>query len=174
MINSSDKNVELTFEQLEQLDVFSKRLSALENNITITSKNLNVLMKEVIKATREKEYQEELLSTTTVAIERKKAELASLENSVRLKEEEIARFTSDEQARKQTLEQKETDIAERIIKLEETENQIREQQESVRAETEKQAIDRENLNKSMEAFSEAIKTVTWKSNKEQLKDQAMQ
>jgi chromosome segregation ATPase len=82
MIDNSNENVKLTFEQMQQIDTVQKRLSNIENEVIIAQKNLNVVNKDVLKATREREYQEELISKLNIEIELKTQEKIKLETAV--------------------------------------------------------------------------------------------
>ena len=78
MINSPTENVKLTFEQLQQIDVVQKQLANLQSEINIASKSLNVLKKDCDKVTKERIYQEELLSNLTVDVKKVEDRLGEL------------------------------------------------------------------------------------------------
>lgn len=71
MIEAPEKNLELTPEQVEKEAIFRQRLQNLENEISIATKNLKVIKADVEKATKEKTYQEEILSNISSNVEEK-------------------------------------------------------------------------------------------------------
>ncbi len=161
-----DKNMELTFEQLEQLDAFNIRLSKLEHNIRTSSKELNILSKEVIKATREREYQEELHTELLEKIKIKQAEFSSLEKSVLQMETSIANTRKEEGSIKESLAKEKAELDDRDQNIVSAEQELSKKQEAFRVENTKQIEDRKLLDNAFEAFSEALKKITWKFNKE--------
>ena len=88
MINSPTKNIEFTYEQLAAIDEAKNRLSRLESEITASSKNLRVINLEVVKATKERNYQDELAARTVAEVKKASQELEKLqaENSILKKE----------------------------------------------------------------------------------------
>lgn len=69
MIDTPTDNVKLTFEQMQQIDVVEKRLVVLKNEITISQNLLMGTRMETDRATKEREYQEELLSNLQSQVE---------------------------------------------------------------------------------------------------------
>jgi chromosome segregation ATPase len=82
MIESTDKNTTLTFEQLQQIDISQKRLAVLQSETEIATKTLRGVKSDLDRATKEKDYQEEQLATLTEQIEKKKTELDFLTKEV--------------------------------------------------------------------------------------------
>lgn len=165
MLNAPNKNVELTFDQLQQLDVFQKRLTVLESNISAMTRDLNIVNKEVIKATKEREYQESLLADVSAKISTKQQEFNSLEASVLQVKESISLFQKEETEMRKTLTKKELELSERHESMLLAERKLTEQQQEFNTESQRQTEEREKLEIAYDAFSIALKTITWKSSR---------
>jgi len=96
MIETPNSNISLTFEQMAQIDTVKKTLANIENEITIAQKNLSILNKEVVKATKEREYQEELLVKLNAEIPIKQSEKEKLEKDVSEMTEHLAKIKEAE------------------------------------------------------------------------------
>lgn len=79
--NSSEPTIKLQIEQLQQLEVFQKRLANLESEVGIAQKTLLATKKDSERAVADRKYQEEQLATTTKAFEMAKTNLASLQST---------------------------------------------------------------------------------------------
>jgi hypothetical protein len=121
MLNQETENVKLTFEQLRQIDVVQKRLSNLESEITIATKNLNALKKDTDRIYKEKMYQEELLANLTTQTDTKKLELIKLGESITEHSNILNKLITEykEHTEKMTIEKDEHSVkGERISKKE--------------------------------------------------------
>lgn len=166
MTESPAANISLTFEQLAQIETTKSTLSNLENEIKIANKDLGILNKDLIKATKEREYQEELTDKLSEQILEKKNELSGLNASISQVQESIAIFHKQETESRKRLIEDETKLKESQILAESFEKELIEKQEAFKIEAQKQARDREDLDIAFDTFTEALKTIKWKSNRE--------
>lgn len=161
MIEQPNANVALTFEQLQQIDTVQTRLKNLESEIAIATKNLNVVNKDVVKATKEREYQEELkanldkgIADKQVAHESLKQSLAEMNDALTESREEIITNAKKHSEKELELENRENDVKK-------AEADIMQKLGELKAESTKHAELREKIETAQKAFSEATKTVVW-------------
>ena len=161
MIEQPNANVALTFEQLQQIDTAQNRLKNLESEIAIANRNLGIVNKDVVKATKEREYQEELKANVEKSFADKQAEhetlkqsLAEMNDALTESREEIitnAKKHSDKtlelENREKAVVQSETEVAKKLAEL--------------KTESDKHNEMRSKIESAQKAFSEATKTVVW-------------
>lgn len=162
MLDTPIENVKLTFEQLQQIDVFQKTLANINNEISINSKLLIGQRADCEKATKETAYQKELLSDLETKVDSTKKQLEELSSEVtssqNLLDENTEKNKSlgvENQSRSEELNQKEKELENKFLEhdTEEKEfnikfNQLSEDQLSVKT--------------AKDAFLKALETVTWK------------
>lgn len=161
MVESPNANVALTFEQLQQIEVTKGILRNLEAETAIATKNLSILQKEVVKATKEREYQEELCTSLSVEMGKKEVEKSSLESSM-LQIANALEISKTERTRieKEILDQEE-DIRTRELSLKEREDKHSSLHEELLAEARNLELDRNAIEKAKEAFERAVLAVNW-------------
>lgn len=157
MINSSDKNPELTFDQLQAMDVVQKRLSNLETEISIAQKNLLIEKKEVVKATKEREYQEELLGKLNAEIPLLEEKKEKLEIAIKEMEDYLTRASDEDRMFKTEQTKIESEHVERENSIREKEIKLMNQSESLRKEVSEFKVEKEKLLDFKEALSVVIK-----------------
>ena len=161
MIEQPNANVALTFEQLQQIDTVQNRLKNIENEITIATKNLNVVNKDVVKATKEREYQESLIANLTETSTAKQkahddisAQIVSANTTLAKTQQDTTEMNKQNEAKKAELDNREAQVSAR-------EQEHLKTLSAFKIEQEKQNNDRIALNSAKEAFSEAVKKVVW-------------
>lgn len=161
MIETPTVNSNLTSEQLESIEVVKMRLSNLENEISIATKNLSNLKKEAIKVTNEREYQEELLEKAVAQFSIKSAELNSLEASVVELEKDAATKQELISKSEKELGIKEEEFNRRDEQLKIKESKIVENIELFRIEHNAQLQEKIKLNNIKDALLDVIKLIKW-------------
>ena len=161
MITEPSKNVELTFEQLQQIDTVQTRLKNLESEIAIATRNLGIVNKDVVKATKEREYQESLIAGLEKSLADKQASHESLKqqlsdtaNTLSKHQDEIVSIN-----KKHTDKASELDARETVISK--SEEEIATRLNALKVEENKQQEERVKLDTALKSFSEATKTVVW-------------
>ena len=76
--NNENKNVQLTLEQMRQIEETEKRLSSLEGQISAANKNLRVLTTDCTRYEREREALKTSLASVSEELKKKNVELASV------------------------------------------------------------------------------------------------
>lgn len=82
MIESSSQNVQLSFEQLQQLSTFQNQLSKLDGDIAASNKNLLQLRLETENIIKEKGYQQGLLDDLTSEVAQLQTTKELLDNTI--------------------------------------------------------------------------------------------
>jgi len=166
MINTPDSVIVLDEEQSKREETAKLRLSNLESEIVIAKKALGVLNQDIEKAIKEKRYQEELFGTLVLDIPAKQRELEKLQSSLDQVERSLSVTLEREQSVLDAAVLKTAELTEREARVVVKESELTAKEESIRLESQKQAEERETLQKAYDAFSEALKTITWNSSKE--------
>jgi len=161
MINTPEPNIKFTDEQAETLNAYNTRISQAQTDISIADSRLGVLNKEIIKATKEREYQEEQLGTLGTLVADKRVELSKLEASIaeQQKQAEIDKVVYSE--RLAELERKEADLSIRADAVATAENGLAVRGDELKEEEARQIEERAKLIHIKEAFKDAIMTVDW-------------
>lgn len=89
MIQTTSPNAKMTLENLQSLAEYEGRLSVLNGEIAVAQKGLNVVRKEIDKAIKEKDYQDQLLDGLTSEAQAKKAEVTKLDSEIEQKDKEL-------------------------------------------------------------------------------------
>ena len=162
MIENQSENVKLTFEQLQQLDTFQKRLDNLKHESDTALRTLSVTKNDLDRLGKDKAYQESLLKEVTENVVKSTAEytnlLAQIEDSkvtIARNNEEADKIAHKHVAKAQELSEKESSLTESISKHNEDKNMFNSQYEAF-------SKDKEVVNKAKIALSNAIGLVTWK------------
>lgn len=162
MIDTPTENVKLTFEQLQQIDVFQKTLANINNEISINTKFLISERAECEKATKETIYQKELLGELETKVESIKIRLKDLGDNLninRIELEEINKKSQTlglvNQTRSEELDKKDKDLK---INLEEYNKEL----EIFNVKFKELLEDQFSVNSAKEAFLKALETITWK------------
>lgn len=161
MITSSDKNVELTFEQLQQIDVAQKQLANIQSEVSLATKNLGVLGKDCDKVTKERIWQEELLANLNTEVAKKSAELERMNSEIAtvdalLKDntEKAKTVGNSNEIKRTELKQIEAELLSAKSKHEEAIISFDKQNTQLQKEI-------ASVQKAKDAFSKAIEAVEW-------------
>lgn len=96
MINQPENNIKLNDLDLVAIETAKVRLSGLEAEIGIANKTLGVINKDISKAVKEREYQEDLLITTSNQVTEKEKVFEGIEASIVQGEESLSMLRKEE------------------------------------------------------------------------------
>lgn len=162
MYSAPEKNVELTHEQVEKLDLFNARVSKLDANIREAKTELSAVQQEVEKATKEREYQEQLLTKLVACTNEKQAELQSVTDSLTNLKDEYAKLLEVVKNTTSDLSKKESELRDREALVLESEKNIAERREVLVKEEKNQQEKRKEIEEAQEAFKQASLTIVWR------------
>lgn len=162
MIEQTSSNTSLTFEQMAQIEETKKRLSNLENEIIIANKNLSVINKDVVKATKEREYQEDLKSGLIIDIEKLSKEKLILENSNLEINSYLEKTTKEIKEALKDIEDNKASLSLRESAILSSENKIKKDLVNIDEKAQQILEERKVLETAYNAFNEALKTIVWK------------
>lgn len=162
MIEQTSSNTSLTFEQMAQIEETKKRLSNLENEIIIANKNLSVINKDVVKATKEREYQEDLKSGLIIDIEKLRKEKLILENSNLEINSYLEKTTKEIKEALKDIEDNKASLSLRESAILSSENKIKKDSVNIDEKAQQILEERKVLETAYNAFNEALKTIVWK------------
>lgn len=125
------QNVQLTVEQLHQIEETKKRLAILESEISNATKVLRSTKIEFETAVKDKTYQEELLATVTSQVKNKQLEMTELDEEILKKsanlneiKTETESYKSEKEKSIMTLNDKEDSVSSREEKVTEKEKSV--------------------------------------------------
>lgn len=162
MIEQTSSNTSLTFEQMAQIEETKKRLSNLENEIIIANKNLSVINKDVVKATKEREYQEDLKSGLIIDIEKLSKEKLILENANLEINSYLEKTTKEIKEALKDIEDNKASLSLRESAILSSENKIKKDLVNIDEKAQQILEERKVLETAYNAFNEALKTIVWK------------
>lgn len=157
MIETPTKNIELTHQQVESLDLYNARLSKIEASIEEKNKELRVLGKDVIKLTKEREYQEELLGKLNTEIPLLQAEKQKLETAVKENEAHLTEIAESHRLFKAEHNNIVAEQAERENKVREGETKFSILSEEHRKASAEMSVEKDRITKFKEELSEVLK-----------------
>lgn len=160
--NSSDKNIALTYEQLGQIEEATTRLRNIENEIVIASRNLGIENKEVVKATKERMYQEELLAELTPRVADTKKELSDLQEIIAESKDSLNNLRKESENIYKDISDKNIGLDQRKTNIEILEKEYEEKKNEYARCAEKLTSDQLLVEKAKEAFLTATESVVWK------------
>lgn len=131
MMDTPIQNVQLTVEQLHQIEETKKRLAILESEISNATKVLRSTKIEFETAVKDKTYQEELLATVTSQVKNKQLEMTELDEEILKKsanlneiKTETESYKSEKEKSIMTLNDKEDSVSSREEKVTEKEKSV--------------------------------------------------
>jgi len=161
MIDTPNDNVKLTLEQMHQIDVVEKRLAVLKNEITISQNLLMGTRMEIDRATKEKEYQEELLFSLQNQVEdfsnKKDILINEINSSIEINDklkEESAKINNENYI-------KISEINSRQSELESKEENFNKRMEDFNIKSSQLLEDQLSIKTAKDAFLKATEAVTW-------------
>ena len=161
MLFGTEKNVELTFEQLQQIDVHKKILANLESEVLNAQKVLAGTKLECERAIKDLAYRNDLLAEIEPKIESKRDELQELNrmvgeiNAVKEKQEEEIRTAN------KIMSDKEQELRERDAKLSISEQEHNKKVEEHNKKSDELSRHSELVENAKSAFLKATETVKW-------------
>ena len=161
MLFGTEKNVELTFEQLQQIDVHKKILANLESEVLSAQKVLAGTKLECERAIKDLAYRNDLLSEIEPKIKSKRDELQELNrmvgeiNAVKEKQEEEIRTAN------KIMSDKEQELRERDAKLSISEQEHNKKVEEHNKKSDELSKHKEMVETAKNAFLKATETVKW-------------
>lgn len=160
MIENTEANVKLTFEQLQQIDVTQKRLANLANEVNIASKKLNEERALCERVTKERMYQEELLADLTAKVGELKSHHFELNGHVQVSSELLVTNTQKAQEIATMSEQKLMELKEREDKLTSDERDFVEKKKEFNADFNKLSEDKVLVQSAKNVIKNAIESIT--------------
>lgn len=151
MLNQPENNIKLTDAQLQAIEEVKNRLSNMESEVTIATKNLKVIKQDTEKAIKERAYEEERLDSIVKQIKPLEDKKVELESAIIEKLTELGKINSD--------------IQESTVKHQEKEKELKEREELV-LKNEKYLSERKEIldNKDIE-LNELVKEFNSKVSK---------
>jgi chromosome segregation ATPase len=154
--NSNQPNVQLTFEQLQQIDVATKRLNSLKDATIEENKNLFQLKAQVSSTTKEKDYQLELLEKASLELSQASSKLVDVKGQLEVATEELSEvrkeneeISANQTAREMRLKDKEDDM---VVRQNTLESEIKSFREEKKALEEDKAIHNKKVSKLKEVI----------------------
>lgn len=161
-IFSNNKNVTLTLEQMQQIEEATTRLRNIESEIVIANRNLGIENKEVVKATKERMYQEELLAGLLPKVEDAKKNLSDINSSIADGIATLDTIKRDKDAIEKDTADKRIELESRATNIVILEKELKDRKDEYSASAEKLANDQLLVEKAKEAFIAAADSVVWK------------
>jgi len=161
MIISPESNIPLTPEHDAEIAEAKKILNNIESEVSIATKNLRVIKQDWEKLTKDRIYQEELLEDLGGKVEAHKDILGSLNLSISESQIELSKTIEKNELLKKELSLMEDDIKVRKENLEKAEKELEKKVQEVSLQVSELNSDKLLIKKSKDAFTEALKTVTW-------------
>lgn len=158
MLNQPDKEIKLSDEQKLAIEKTQSRLSILETEISIATKNLKVIKGDIEKAVKENSYLEDTKVSLTTEVETLKANKEKLETAVKEANEHLAKIKEEDLFMKAEQSKVLSDQSERENKLREEEKNLENSKVAHREENEKLTAEKERITKFVGELSAVIKT----------------
>jgi len=162
MLHSPNANIPLNSEQTQQIEEAKKRLSNLENEISIATKNLSAASKNVFKTIKDKEYQQELIEKFTKEAITKSRELESLKNSVDEMQKTLTKLRIDADDTKNIHLKKDIELREKESSILFSERELAKKLNELESDIKKVQEDKKVIEDVKKAFSIASKSIVWK------------
>jgi chromosome segregation ATPase len=161
MITDTAKNVALSLEQLQQIETAKATLRNVETETLAAQKAYAVLQKDILKATKEKEYQEGLAEEADKNAREKVEELNAASTALTEARKELAALKEDENGIRASLSEREQELNAREASIAAAEKDL--QAAKIEAANTEQTLNEHaaEVETARKAFQEAILTVTW-------------
>lgn len=123
MNTAPSENVVLSSAQLNQINTVERKLTNLSNEVTIGKKELLATSNDLERITKEKEYQQELLTIVSAQLVEAQSVVDKLNESKLVLSDELAKLSSDIAAKTSVHTAKETELKDREDAVAEREQQ---------------------------------------------------
>lgn len=161
MIETPEKNIVLSFEQQNHLNTFQNKLANLEGEIVKAQKNLKGIKMESERATKEKEYNEELLSEIGSKIEKNQNQLKDIKTEKELNEQALHSHLEQSKTIQQIHTAKTAELTEREKSLFIKEEEHIKKVDDFIKESHQLLKDQLAVKNAQDAFLKASDTITW-------------
>lgn len=162
MIEKNSKNIQLSLEQLQQLDVYQTRMTNLDNEIFSASKHLQEIRQDTDRLTREKEYQQELLNTLTKQTTDLEEKKQVLEIAVSTAEQSVEEYTKKVDDLRLEQSEQSSKIAEEMTILDTRKKQYHKEWSDIVVEKEGIENSRKEVEAARQIIDNAVKSIPWK------------
>lgn len=151
-------NVRLKLENLQQLAEVEGRLSNLNNEISIASKNLRILKGDSERATKEKIYQEGLLETANSQLNEKKSEATKLDENLLEKKAQLNQLLVEFSEHSTKMEAEKMAMKDREDKVSAKERELISRESSLMHDEDELDLEEVSFNKKVAKLKEVIST----------------
>lgn len=162
MINNPEPSTKLTDEQTKQLQVFYTRLTNLQTETSIATKNLEMLREETIKVSLEKKYTEDTLRDLREKLDQAAKEVDEHVKLVVKSQEELVSHREERGKTDKHHSSKQKELAAREEEVVKSENMLKSLQEDLSHTSKMLSAERLEVDKAKEAFLHATESVVWK------------
>lgn len=157
MLNQPDKEIKLSDEQKLAIEKTQTRLSVLETEISIATKNLKVIKGDIEKAVKENLYLEETKVNLSTEVEALKNSKEKLEVAVKEANDHLAKIKEEDICLKAEQAKTESEQNERENKIREEEKNLENNKIADREENKKITAEKERITKFVGELSAVIK-----------------
>lgn len=162
MNTSPTNNVQLTFEQLQQIDMFEKRLGNLQNEVNLAVKQLSVARTDCDRIFKEKEYQEKILTSLIGDVNNAKSELVIVISSLESNKVELSKTVESHRELHEELSKREVTVQKKESNLDSKLKEHESLTKVFNSQSKQLEQDRNAVEAAQEAFVTATKYITWK------------
>lgn len=159
MINIPTDTSKLSPEQTAQLAEFYPKLSNLESELAILTKNVRATKLESERSVKDKAYQEELLVGVTVQVEAKKSELTILHQTNNEIKEILAKLNSEISEKSSKITAKEMELKNREAEVEKGEKEVETKQNALNSAITTLSRDKSEHQEKVSRLKEVISTL---------------
>lgn len=156
MYNPPTENITLTIEQL------TNRVGNLQREVAQEIENLTVVRNDCERVTKEKEYQQELLTDISSRLETSKEEFAMLQTELQEAKNEFNSILTKGKVVESQNQEKSQALSDREDKLSLAEEEYNLRVKDLNTAQSALALEKLTVEKAKEAFVNAANTVSWK------------
>lgn len=162
MLTIPESNVALTDEQTASVEAAKTILLNLETETTRASRALNVLKNDIVKASEEKEYISEQISSLNTSLREKQTALDGLNDAIVKTKSDHESVIEQHASISLKIDSAIDSLNEREKKITELESSLSQEKANLAKEQNILIQERADVDTAREAFLIAVKTVSWK------------
>lgn len=162
MVNETSSNVKLSLEQLQQIEAAKQRLTNIEAEVAITKDTLANINKEILTVAKDRKYQEELLASLTADASAKQEQLDTLTSQIAAARETLSEVVGERDGLLKDNADRSAQLDKREAAIATKEQEVSDRLTAVSAEESLQKASRAQIDAAYEAFTTALKAVSWK------------
>ncbi len=155
MINTPESNIKLTDNQTKAIDIANQKLVVIQNEIAVATKVLNSTKNDSIVATKEKLWQEELLSDIKSKTNEAQSKLDVINTSITTQGEILSSINQEIAQKSISLNSKEMELKDREDNVSKKEEEVFSRQE----ELSQKEVNHEEISKRFKRKVEMLKEV---------------